>query len=1174
MEDVLVVKDDSVSESGASEPLQLYQTIPFYLDNIYPYNPAQIQPHVLPNPLSHANAGSAGATQKLEALSYADRMALHLAPAAQTGLHTMSTRPDTFISWRILSDRKTLELRPLRWVASTESPPAPTSTSTSTEGGSAQRRSLLPKVATGIQQEFDASQVGVYVFPAPLLPDLAVVDEGRLGGGVAVIACTETGVVYRLAFTSPWAVGGEGNCGWSPMLGASFYVIERYKSRVGAVVSGKNPVAMCMGDPNIVCVACADGSLTTLVGFVVPGGQCGDLKGFIEESTQSPVSILSSVRRYIPRMWSRSLSSSFEDGSSGSGGGGGEGQAGSGGSPLPIALAPLTLYGSQVKMVVTMDSGRRLRLWSLTGQVGCIYTKQFPLFNEQHATADAERQHHSTLAVRPRIRCLWLGDSADESGIFALMVHIPDPEMPYFALVEGQISPNHKISYVSTVMKRSCQPVLGIPQSAAVAAAANNELLDFQVVHRDLFDPCSGDEGEPSECGGNSSRQDAWVLWALWERDQESLITYTYFTLATKWNGATPAIDNKQQQQQQSKIRYKCDPNFGERWYTVIRDMAVVRPSATGGDIGCLDFIQRSEEVDNDDDNEDEEEAGLELLANTAATTEGGKSNPSASSSRLAREISDAFMGHLYDPLRFDRGVLAHSLALYEQSVKDRGFSLPSSAQSLASAPPVASSPRLYERAVATVGSFLRVEVSREDGSLLVSDYRRVLHTEWMRYATLCSRLQRAANSPRCLVFCPATQMLTVIRGNSLAPLKVADEVEWMRAVVDGDAAAQVVLAAPPSLLADSYPELKSRNARIEVVRLISAASYVSKSLGSDYVSYFTREARGLPSAPIHISLDLALIELFEKALDIASSVGGGSTAGWGPACVHRTMKLLRACRAPSQTIAHILRALMLSILPKGDTPADSIPAGSSGPDVEGGAFKTSMTMDGLVSAAFNLSIQARFSLVRDLLLLLTVVTYYEREAHSVVKDIPALLASAASTFSLFSLMQWVVSQPMTLKDTDSEASRAHRTSEESFLHRFSGLNVSQRQGGDGSMRGGDSSFVQALKKSASISSSSPEAATGANRLGPTTVITAAAATSSPPAPALTYSLMHSYINRFIPLTFGGDTGIFADMISESVRNLYVSLKFIVSIAVNDSLDRPIEPMDYARKDLVEFSAN
>ena len=104
--------------------------------------------------------------------------------------------------------------------------------------------------------------------------------------------------------------------------------------------------------------------------------------------------------------------------------------------------------------------------------------------------------------------------------------------------------------------------------------------------------------------------------------------------------------------------------------------------------------------------------------------------------------------------------------------------------------------------------------------------------------------------------------------------------------------------------------------------------------------------------------------------------------------------------------------------------------------------------MDGLATSAFAMSVQTRFAIVRDILLLLAVVTYHDNEAHGVVTDIPTLLASVTSTFRIFSLMRWVITQPMipTTGDIEMVSGQSQRGSDENFLNRFSGLNVSHQQ--------------------------------------------------------------------------------------------------------------------------------
>ncbi|KAJ1919418.1 hypothetical protein H4219_002010 [Mycoemilia scoparia] len=1082
MFDMALNPDDTADTNAVrrdrAQQLQLFHTVPFYTDNVFPYNPSQSQTHVLPNPYHIGNNLNPGAQ------AHGDRMALHLSAAAQSGLYSIRNHADKCISWRVLSDRRTLELRAIKWITTAQGPLATDGGTKSSIGKNINR----PSGATEAQkQELEHSKIGSYVFPAPILPGLTIFDD-TYSGHISVMCCTETGVIYRLSFGSFWEVSKKG---WSPDTDSSYYAIERYKGKGGAVVSGRNPVGAHVVDANTVLVACADGSLSVISGFITPEEQRGDLKNFVEETNLSSSGVMSSMRQFIPRILGR----------------GNPPDQSISGASQPVALSAISLHSDQVKIGVTLDRDRRLRLWSLQNQMACIHTEQLPTLDQKGQPIPHNPEEFTPPLpdnrVRMYIKPLSSKDSGYYEGQFVVAVYVPDSTTPYFTLIEGEVSNSGKLQRIGILMQRTCWSTHG-----GSPLIAGDDYVDFQVVQRvsalDSQNIDATDDGR-QDFEGTANRK--WTLWALWERDQDSILTYTHFTL--KNNNGT-----------HHPLEYDGDILFGERWYSVIRESSASKPTATGGKISSIDFYS-AETLD-----------AQEEISKDGEISENGTNV----ASQLAAEITDAFMSHLFDPLRFDRGVLAHSLALYEQSVKDRGHSLPALSKS-SGLPPLASQPGLYSRAASVVGSFLRVEVSREDGTLLVSDYRRALYTEWMRYATLCSRLQRGANVPCALSFCVETQMLTIVRGNSLAPLQTAGEVEWMCAVMSGDPAASILQNAPSSLLVSSYPELAPKNARTEVARLLSASAYVSRILGPDCVAFFTHEVTQMPLNSLCVPLDFAMVEQFE-ALKLSAST-------WNQAHVRRTIRLLRYCEAPSQTIIEILRVLVLSSLPSAETyiydeqSPDPIEARE-----DAGGFKTSVAMDGLVTAAYSLSIKSRFTLVRDILLLLTVITYYDEDANGILSDLYGLLTSTASTFRVFSVMHWISMQPLYTLSSQLGTTSSLKTTDDHFLSCFSDMHLTR----------------------ANLDSPSADASAGANGGG---VLQDSSATNS-----VVYSLLHAYIHKVISLTFGGNTGRFADMITEAASQLDLHLQFTIFTALNAQPDSLLDPMAYAEKSMIEYGAN
>ncbi|KAJ2887917.1 hypothetical protein IWW38_005040, partial [Coemansia aciculifera] len=436
-----------------------------------------------------------------------------------------------------------------------------------------------------------------------------------------------------------------------------------------------------------------------------------------------------------------------------------------------------------------------------------------------------------------------------QSNIFGAVVFVPDEATPYFTLVQITVDEQSRLSNVQAIMYKACKAANGASQ-----LMADDELIDFQISHHEEKQATlvEGPNGQPAEEQVDCSY---WTLWALWERSQEQVVTHMYFSLRPNDVSAHQGYE------------FAGHPVLGERWYTVLSQRQAMRPTTDGPRIKEVEArLTRAASVLQSDSSNII--AGSESVSVLAEQADGDDANDSNSGSIASAdnsgavqtaEISRVFLDHLFHPSRFDRGVLEHALALYEASARDRGFGIPATAHAVTSA-----SPNLRQRVAAVVGSFLRVETSRKTGVMLIGEYQRALFTEWMRYSTLCTRLQRAANAPKALSLCPSTNMVCVATSNSIVALQAAGEIEWMHALTERDPAASVLLSAPELVICEKYPDLAQVNARVEVARLLAATSYLSSAIAADRLSALTDEMAREASGEILVSYEARAKELFE----------------------------------------------------------------------------------------------------------------------------------------------------------------------------------------------------------------------------------------------------------------------------------------------------------------------
>ncbi|KAJ2890267.1 hypothetical protein IWW38_004229, partial [Coemansia aciculifera] len=276
---------DAIEEvsGNASAQLQLYQAVPLHVDNLYPYT-RSLPFHTVPSP--KGNTGTR--------LGHHAELAAHLGGQVKSSVYTLHLQPDICIQWRILDDRKTLELRPLRWISDTDA------ASEQPEDGDQQ---IMPAIVN----EAVSSATSTWCFASPLLDTVVVADEVTSQGQpqVSVTVCSQDGVVYRLSFASAWDISSDsvavGDC-------TSWYQIEWCHDAAGRPISGRKPTILKGLGSGLLAVGCEDMALVWLKWKDDSNNVHGDLKGYITESVSSASGLLQSVKEFIPRMLRRGAS--------------------------------------------------------------------------------------------------------------------------------------------------------------------------------------------------------------------------------------------------------------------------------------------------------------------------------------------------------------------------------------------------------------------------------------------------------------------------------------------------------------------------------------------------------------------------------------------------------------------------------------------------------------------------------------------------------------------------------------------------------------------------------------------------------------------------------------------------------------------------------------------------
>ncbi|KAJ2771869.1 hypothetical protein IWQ56_001615 [Coemansia nantahalensis] len=1016
------------SDGAAGSPqLRLFQAVTQHPDNIFPYT-QHLPVHNVPSPASSTEPAGGRARP-----SYQDQLAAHLGASAKSSLYTLSSQPDVCVQWRVLADGRSLELRPLRWIA-TDAAATAAGGGQPTPGG-----------------ESAACNTSTWRFDSPILANVVMFDEADTHGNAAVTvtACSRSGVVYRLHFSSVWDISSpsvdvRACTGW--------YQIKWCAE--GRADAGRRPLLIDGVGPDTLAVGFEDAALVWLQWKLLPSKAHGDLQDYAAEKVSSPSGIMQSVRDFIPRILRRGASAQGDDGNAHS---------------RLVSFAATQVLDGSVQYAVTLNRDRRLRFWCSSTGSACQHEEVLPQLDllgtpipaNPHAApppplADRAQSYVHIVAHSTSVLSHDTEIETSRENVFGVLVFVPDEATPYFTLLQVAIDVHGRIASVQTIMYKACRAANGASQ-----LMADDELVDFQLTYHDALASALV-EGPNGHLVEEEVSSPYWTLWALWDRAQEPVLTYTYFSLRPSASGAAGR-----------GLRFEGHPVLGERWYTVLSPHQAMRPSGDGSQIKEVE-ARLAYGGPPAPPNADGANAAGGLDSEADQPDDAG----AAGGAVQVAEISKAFLDHLFHPVRFDRGVLEHALCLYEASARDRGFDFPAMPYAVTS-----SGPHLWRRIEAVVGSFLRVETSRETGEMLVDDYHRALFTEWMRYSTLCARLQRTANSPKSLSVCRATHMVCIVGSASLSVLQSAGEIEWMHALAQHDAAAAVLLSAPECALAERFPGLAPLDARAEVSKLLAASSYLVAAMPAYKLLQFTGEMASEASGEMLVSYEARATELFEKH----------AAGAIEPHHVRRVVRMLGRCRAPGDTLLQLLQALAQSADGAAAVTLEDAPQ----------SFRASASMDGLFAAGFAVSANAHFELARDIVLMLVCIAYHCDRAGSVdLGNIPAMLATGTGVFNLYAVAQLVASQSIGTYSDEHYVEDA--AAADGFLSRFSVLNINKR---------GDS-------------------ACGEDPAG---------------GDALVYSLLHEMLRRHYRLRFTGRTGVFADMLAEGVEQVYANLDLRVA---------------------------
>lgn len=386
----------------------------------------------------------------------------------------------------------------------------------------------------------------------------------------------------------------------------------------------------------------------------------------------------------------------------------------------------------------------------------------------------------------------------------------------------------------------------------------------------------------------------------------------------------------------------------------------------------------------------------------------------------IALDPSKLFIDHLFFPSRFSPTSLHQAIDSY---IANLIATLPPSSGARP-ASLTTSYPSLSLRIAAVVGSAVKLETSSQTGEYLYAEFGKKVLIEWLGFLARCEEAERDARWSigfvRTVGGKGGVESVMVAQRDGLVLPARKSSVEVVASIGSGSNTEdkEAFVALVPGVFAVSHPDLKDTRSRSAAMHLASFASSLSSALNPASMLQLEADLATLTSSPLSFSVD-------DVALDVYAT---------------------RAEPFVSDELADVLR--------------NGIQGG--GPEFED-AVKTSIawavslpgasSADGdllsdvgvaLVAAGVRTSVEVRYRLARDVLLVVLFALNELEEDAPTFASLTALVGSALTVYHSLAVLRWVSTVSPT--ETDDERRRASGkapTAEESaLLERFDSLKM------------------------------------------------------------------------------------------------------------------------------------
>ncbi|KAL1924308.1 uncharacterized protein VTP21DRAFT_7343 [Calcarisporiella thermophila] len=378
-----------------------------------------------------------------------------------------------------------------------------------------------------------------------------------------------------------------------------------------------------------------------------------------------------------------------------------------------------------------------------------------------------------------------------------------------------------------------------------------------------------------------------------------------------------------------------------------------------------------------------------------------------------SKDVPELFCEYIFEPGRFSRTQILQALLAYRNSSASK-----SGDASLQT--PTRREQDLREQVAEAVAQHTHLEFHSDSGVPQYDEHRRLVKTEWLRFLALCIHYRHEADLPVGMAFDPRTNMFTVVKRNCLSAIRVCDELEVLHHHFNGDFDLAELYIVPRYLLTQSYPHLASDETARALLSLVKSMRFLVAGIPQGMMIQIEEELTVLLNSPSYVSAVSEAQDYFDRNLQ---EIVTGTLR-------RRLVNALRECSKLGDSIS-----LLFDLLNSSE--------GIERPPANNQLQKTSIYVDALISEGVYQTIQSRYTLARDLFLLISTILGLELSVVNISEG-ALLYSTGAATLRCYQMLRWVCSQSVPSAETSLPHIASHPVEDNAIVRKFTGLQVSE----------------------------------------------------------------------------------------------------------------------------------